>query len=172
MKTNYQTAVRLRALVRWSTGTIVTGGIIAGVCILFPAVLSSFTAFSMTCCLSLFVGLNIALPPINPADDWVPIREREEVQPTAATVDAVSTVPEESGKPATPAEKQPEPSPFEVLPVHLARIQGLLHLWEHSLQHRGQHKTEDKPVETLANRRRFDPEQFLREDQVHRTRSR
>lgn len=119
MKTTEQTAANLRALIRWTTGAIVTIAIPAGACMLFP-LLSSLPALALTGCLSLFIGLNIALPPLDPEDDWVPIHPAAEEEAPVA-------------KPATAAREEPVGpsiseaatlSGIEVLPIHRRRSSG------------------------------------------------
>ena len=71
MKTNQQSAATIRSLIRWATGTATTAAILVAGCSLFP-LLGSFSAFSMTLCLAVYIGLQIALPPVDEEDDWVP----------------------------------------------------------------------------------------------------
>ena len=73
MKANPHTAKTIRSLIRWATGTATTAAILVAGCALFP-LLGSFSAFSMTLCLALYIGLQIALPPVDAEDDWVPVR--------------------------------------------------------------------------------------------------
>ena len=72
MKANPHTAKTIRSIIRWATGTATTAFILATGCTLFP-LLGSFSAFSMTLCLALYIGLQIALPPVDEEDDWVPV---------------------------------------------------------------------------------------------------
>ena len=76
MKAKTKNTDRIRSLVRWSTGSAVTASIITGSCILFPSLVGSIAALTLTSALSIFIGLKVALPPINPEDDWVPIHAR------------------------------------------------------------------------------------------------
>ena len=149
---------------------MVAGVIIAGSCLVFPALLSSLTALSLTCCLSLFVGLNIALPPLNPNDDWVPIHGWETSEQEAAESKSAITAEEVSHGEHT--DGRPEAPVFDVLPVHLSRIQGLLHLWEQSLHHRSEPEPQKAEPDLGLTRKRFDPEKYLREHQSHRSDSR
>jgi hypothetical protein len=96
----------------------VTAGIIASSCILFPAIVGNLAALILTSALSIFIGLKIALPPLNPEDDWVPIHDRVQKEEKA------------SSKPATVAEVVPikvkladgkSPTTVRVLPVHARR---------------------------------------------------
>lgn len=73
MKAKRHTAHLLRPLIRWTTGTCATAAIITVCCFLFPALTGNFAAISMTCALAGIIGLSIALPPLDPADDWVPL---------------------------------------------------------------------------------------------------
>ncbi len=120
MKTTSDTAAKLRALIRWTTGALVAATITVGACLLFP-LLSSFTAFSLTLCLSAFIGLNIALPPMNPEDDWVPIRstmdESSAEKAKATQVEVKEPVAEE------PSRIIPLPG-MEIFPVHHRRATG------------------------------------------------
>ena len=77
MKANPQSAATIRSIIRWATGIATAAIIMTVACALFP-LLSSFSAFSMTLCLSLYAGLQIALPPVDEADDWVPVRASKE----------------------------------------------------------------------------------------------
>jgi len=73
MKTTQNTAATIRSIIRWTTGAATSAAIMVAACSLFP-LLSSFSAFSMTLCLALYAGLQIALPPVDEEDDWVPVR--------------------------------------------------------------------------------------------------
>ena len=77
MKANPHTAKTIRSLIRWATGTATTAAIMVTGCTLFP-LLGSFSAFSMTLCFALYIGLQIALPPVDEEDDWVPVRANME----------------------------------------------------------------------------------------------
>jgi hypothetical protein len=119
MKITADTATTLRAIVRWTTGAVVATAITGGACYFFPLT-SSFAALGLTGCLSLFIGLNIALPPLNPEEDWVPIRAsmEEPVEEAEPATKAAAKVDEK------PSRTEPVPS-LEVLPVHLRRAHGV-----------------------------------------------
>ncbi len=119
MKTTEKTAATLRSLIRWTTGTLVAIAIPVGACIIFP-LLASLPALALTSCLSLFIGLNIALPPLDPENDWVPIQANAEEE---LTVTGRSKQPVKSR--AKPAGQNTTPIPaIDVLPVHYRRSQG------------------------------------------------
>jgi hypothetical protein len=120
MKAKPDTAAKLRAIIRWTSGTLVAASITAGACLLFP-LLSSFTAFSLTLCLSAFIGLNIALPPMDPEDDWVPIRSTMNESPAEEAKAALAEVKESIAK--EPAQIIPLPG-MEIFSVHHHRATG------------------------------------------------
>ena len=51
--------------------------IMAGSCFFFPALTGCLPALVLTSAFAVLIGLEVALPPINPEDDWVPMREGE-----------------------------------------------------------------------------------------------
>ena len=125
MKATPHNIAILRSLIRWSTGAVVTTGIISGTIFLFPPLGSSLPALGLTSFLSVLIGLKIGFPPICPEDDWVCIgtlsdkaageetattRER---QPNAAT----QQKPEPFGAPAQAAFKQDRPSRMQPAPI-------------------------------------------------------
>jgi hypothetical protein len=119
MSTYTQRIAMLRSIIRWSTGALVTAGMIGGCVGLVPALTGNFAAMGMTCFLSAFIGLKIALPPICPDEDWVCIgshkhRDRE----VEASRPAVR--PETAVAPQREPVARPHP-PLEVLPVHRNR---------------------------------------------------
>lgn len=120
MKAKPDTAAKLRALIRWTTGTLVAAAIIIGASVLFP-ILSSFTALTLTICLSAFIGLNIALPPMDPEDDWVPIRSTIAEESVEEIIATQAEVKEASVKESEKIRSFPE---IEVLPVHARRATG------------------------------------------------
>ena len=73
MKANPNTTAKIRSIIRWTTGATTAAIILTAACSLFP-LLTSFSAFTLVLCLSVFAGLNIALPPVDPEEDWVPVR--------------------------------------------------------------------------------------------------
>lgn len=120
MKTKQDTAATVRAIIRWTTGTVVAVALTTGACFLFP-LLSNLGAFALTLCLSAFIGLNIALPPLDPEDDWVPVRSR--VTEMAEKKQAVAIPETRKAASEEPAPVEPIPG-IEVLPVHRRRANG------------------------------------------------
>ena len=120
MKAKPDTAATVRAIIRWTTGAVVTVAITTGACFIFP-LLSSFPAMGLTVCLSLFIGLNIALPPLDPEDDWVPVRSNMEQETATQPAAAIPAAKEKESEIAPVVEPVPG---IGVLPVHIRRSSG------------------------------------------------
>jgi hypothetical protein len=137
MRTKYQTIQTLRSTFRWATGIALTATIIGGSCILFPALTGSFTAMSLTCALAGIIGLSVALPPLDPEDDWVPFGKH--TYDYEKNVEQVETV---EKKPASKPVEQPatkRPGKTVLLPpidVQAARLTQVLHSKESANAHR------------------------------------
>jgi hypothetical protein len=119
MSTYTQKIATLRSIIRWSTGAIVSAGMI-GACVgLFPALSGNLAALGLTCFFSGLIGLKIALPPICPEDDWVRIGNHKHRDPEVeASRAAVRMDPVPAAQRPRVQEAHP---PLEVLPVHLKR---------------------------------------------------
>jgi hypothetical protein len=76
----------LNRLLRWSAGFLLTTLIIAGMLALYPFTGESASAHFLTWSLAVIIGLKVALPPLNPDDEWLkPKAEPDQIQPAEET---------------------------------------------------------------------------------------
>lgn len=115
MKTTHDSTGSLRSLIRWSTGIGLASAIIFGSCLLFPALFGNAGVLLLTSSLAVIIGLQVALPPLDPEEDWVHLgRHRKQVSARRETMAS------NEEKTSTP---RPEPAPAGELntsPVLLA----------------------------------------------------
>ena len=114
-----------------------TSGIIVGYGVIAPSLTGNFAAFSLTCAIAVFIGLKIALPPLDPEDDWVQLGARKKRAKANQALQA-------TGQVYSPVAEQPKKTvpvpPLQPATVHARHGSFMDHIWNlrpgHHLHHR------------------------------------
>ena len=123
MKAKQHSTARLRSFIRWTTGIALTTAIIGGSCLLFPALIGDLGALVLTSSLAVIVGLQVALPPLDPEDDWVRIGQRpERERPSVIMMSSVREDPQRDEKKLASGDK---PVRMPAQPVFRNRLSDL-----------------------------------------------